>query len=593
MQPWGKNFVSKLNPYAEEFVPAAKRMKLSHEGEGSSSSSHFRPSPDEPTFVNLFKPGSYFSSYKRVTSKREREEWRDHADIEPFRWHDPSSPCDCIDRWRRPPIMLGYSHSPPVMHDVVEEFSSDKECLTVEIDDGEDFRWSEDDSDDASDSGVWVRGGGRSGAPSVEPVRKINRSRVVTRLSKTWETRQEWMDPSLWKGLQEDLLLQIFAKLPFRSLSRLRTVCKSWNSVIYNRDFLDLCPRLPSEAPFCIIFDHLVQGYSIYSPASHTWYRLPRSFFSFSTKKTCLLASAGGLCLFEAFGQTERALYVVNPMNKTERRLPPMLGTGNTDEFVYVEMAIDRETDSFRVIAVESIIYPSNDTEDEDEDDTDNDEDNPSVNLHVIVSFQVYNSRRNSWETRLMEVDEKYKEILSTALYDGELYCLIRTLDNRYVVYLMGQEAEDQHKFERKVGDVIELSQFDHDMPFLHLFEQRGHLMICGKSRSAPGLGVRIWQLDAQRMKWKEVQRVPKKLRSKFVKLSWRSRVFVHGNYMWVSGVNKELVMANIANKSWCPVPRYTLGCAQDCSWSPSPKRRTSRYRCTLFLFEPRLDLVA
>ena len=140
------------------------------------------------------------------------------------------------------------------------------------------------------------------------------------------------MAEDIWKRATPDLLIQVLARLPMKSIMRFRAVCKSWKEMIDSLEFKDLvsmlqvslsytstflivqernpltCPD-PSQLPF-------MENMWISTEGSYNFHRLSMDFLPISVY---VVASCTSLlcCAAKHFN-----IYICNPVAKTWIKLP-------------------------------------------------------------------------------------------------------------------------------------------------------------------------------------------------------------------------------------------------------------------------------
>ncbi|KAL2643963.1 hypothetical protein R1flu_011550 [Riccia fluitans] len=513
---------------------------------------------------------------KATTSGCVSNEWSDHADVEPF--VNKTHPC-C-----------------PCPNEMVEDYGFMEEYYSSGLD-------TSDTSEDEFEIEDWSSG---EDEKCIEVLIKgCPYGRVVPSLSREEPT-------SLAEGMLEDtesvvsvelpqeIITLILTKLPFHELCRLRTVCKAWNGLVTDPEFAVMCIKKASEVPYCVMFDHYLQGYSIYCPVSHAWRRLPRSFFSFSCPKFCLLAASGGILLYEGVGCEQRSFLVVNPINKSERRLP-LLQDWEHDScstVYYAQIAVNRETDEFKVLIIDSV------------------EGQPSSSY---LKYQVYDSSSDVWEMYgAVPSSLRESDFRGAVLLKGKLYCLAHIRYSYELLCISKQNCKGETIVDSKGGEAFwkasNIRLPNNEFLFVDLFEHQGKLMLGGRTDDLDHeRNLQFWRYEqgVERsrgvMKWVEVLRLPKRLRNKFSVLEEFALVHVQGDYIWASAVVENyskrfdspprridgsvMVMSSISESNWCLIPNYSLGCPSNCNRDYCGER-PGRRACTLFLFEPRLDLL-
>ncbi|KAL3692390.1 hypothetical protein R1sor_006041 [Riccia sorocarpa] len=125
-----------------------------------------------------------------------------------------------------------------------------------------------------------------------------------------------YLDPSLWKNLPDDLHAWVLQKLPLESLVKFRMVCKKWNAAILSVDFVPP----PNLARKCVpMYFHDDVPSTVYNRKRNSWQPMSFSFLETPSSFLSLLVSAGGLLCFKTGIAGE--LIVCNPITKQSRRI--------------------------------------------------------------------------------------------------------------------------------------------------------------------------------------------------------------------------------------------------------------------------------
>lgn len=168
------------------------------------------------------------------------------------------------------------------------------------------------------------------------------------------------MEPSVWKRLPEEILELIMARLPLKSILRLRTVCHKWNKLPLSKKFA----RLHS------IFQHFNPGFVMCATKSFMrskdmeksgsnlghrigitkWLRLPfkiESKLSIPSDFIRLEASAGNLLCFSQWRRGPVNYYVCNPVTRCCKSLPERVEKGTTQ---LAGMTVDVDSGHYKVL---------------------------------------------------------------------------------------------------------------------------------------------------------------------------------------------------------------------------------------------------
>ncbi|KAH7292010.1 hypothetical protein KP509_29G047100 [Ceratopteris richardii] len=157
------------------------------------------------------------------------------------------------------------------------------------------------------------------------------------------------LDPNIWIHLPDHILYHILSFLPFWSVLQLLGVSRNWRKYLKSNKFL---VNWSKNSPLEVLFFMLADGWSLqptaaYCPSLNKWLLVPLSGFSCNKEASHnfhLVTAAGGLLCMEEVEWPNRSLVVFNPLNKSYRKLPPMLDmrspyivgmTVNTDKSGY------------------------------------------------------------------------------------------------------------------------------------------------------------------------------------------------------------------------------------------------------------------
>ncbi|KAF3789981.1 F-box/kelch-repeat protein [Nymphaea thermarum] len=167
------------------------------------------------------------------------------------------------------------------------------------------------------------------------------------------------VERSVWYSLPEEVAERIFSYLPIASVLRCRCVCRSWNSLLNSRSFLELWGRVSPRDFFFLVY-HNSQLVAAYSPSSGRWNNLPIfDRCSLDPGRVLLLASSGGLLCFRNRNSDYPTLIVCNPVTGTSRVLPEMLRVRYID---IVGMVADKASNSYRVLVTGTTEPTSNES---------------------------------------------------------------------------------------------------------------------------------------------------------------------------------------------------------------------------------------
>ncbi|CAM6106254.1 unnamed protein product [Calypogeia fissa] len=331
---------------------------------------------------------------------------------------------------------------------------------------------------------------------------------------------------SIWSLLPDEVLISVLAWLPLHCLAQLRTVCKKWNALWSNPDFLKLRSRVLTEEEtwYCFnSYDNELWGHDNEPPeqqTKHSLCYLPKTNKKLSLEMSLknlwplaverVVATAGGLMLCVADLRYKLAdnlltdLIVCNPLKKDcwkklpERRsLCHVLGARGFFKDQAVGMLVDTKTNSYKVI-ISSIYWPFN-------------------YIYQVVgrrpvrgSTEVYDSRTNRWKVLqgclyCDEVGDKWNDKCETANYRGYLIAY-----SREGLYLFWDEKEDWVSFP--------LPENGTAVRIVRLEECEGRLLLVGTSEfpcnCVEESYVHVWEFDCpngvsvREGSWKELSRV-------------------------------------------------------------------------------------
>lgn len=186
------------------------------------------------------------------------------------------------------------------------------------------------------------------------------------------------MDPQVWGNLQYYMGLErVYAKLPLKEFFKLRLVCKEWNRLAGDRDFLhenfkEYCP-IPELYFFMESYDCDEKVMLAYDRSSSSWSvtQLPPCPYN-----KCRALEGLVIHDYEESGEGQPRLFNIH--TKEWITLPPS-PEENGDCYVILGMVVDKSTRPYTW----KIVKGSED-----------------------VDTQIYDSRSNSWETRPSRVYE-------------------------------------------------------------------------------------------------------------------------------------------------------------------------------------------
>ncbi|CAM6108661.1 unnamed protein product [Calypogeia fissa] len=393
------------------------------------------------------------------------------------------------------------------------------------------------------------------------------------------------MDPDVWKNMPDELIPLILARLPWWGNLQLRGVCKSWNAKLSNAEFFSSFNTVQTSAPHSL--------YGILSPGilstagscaavnlvgKHYWNVLPRpsSLPNFQASDFFeLQASSAGLLLMEG-KLIEKGRILVNPVNKTHRRVPPvptLTGEGGFENYVargllkeHTEgMVVDTHTKSVRIIVLQHQPIDGHVV--------------PTARNQTFMSdlelwrIHVYDMGRNAWDLVARFQSEHLQRIKNAILVGETLYILTKQPSFRH---------RHRHRVFRASGtELLEVpAEITIDIPTVHIFQHRGSLMLVGGTVLKQS-GVDIWRWDDGGEHWHKVMSMPGDL----VDSGWGRRDFqinAEGDFLCLASYAKKdvVLLVNLVKEEWKSVSYKNDYIYQD--WASI---RT-------FLWQPRLDIV-
>ncbi|KAK6914166.1 F-box domain [Dillenia turbinata] len=308
-------------------------------------------------------------------------------------------------------------------------------------------------------------------------------------MSKSWSSKQpQSIEPFF--TLPDDVLIDIFLRLPTKSLIKLRYVCKSWRSFLSNSNFvrLQLTQSIQKSNPYRVFLNF---KYSYYKSSSYhqkypRWlksldyeqsyalcsglkpvdavaqvgddFNLP---VSETSRRFDLLGSCDGLLLIQI--QSDELLCLWNPSTGDFRKIPKsgakLSNPDDGEECLAVGLGYDSSIDDYKVVRVSKSRYGSD------------------------RKFEVFNLSGNAWRV----IEEKsncffgYGRNPIGVYYNGGLYWLV---GGCVLVFILGGE---------RIGKLAIPSGFH----FEELCVLGGSLaMICRKKNTENC--TEIWMMDGK-----------------------------------------------------------------------------------------------
>ncbi|KAL2649991.1 hypothetical protein R1flu_018119 [Riccia fluitans] len=354
------------------------------------------------------------------------------------------------------------------------------------------------------------------------------------------------MDPTLWSNVPEHLMERILAHLSIPSLFRLRSVCKSWYSLVYSPTFLDLYSRGPPQGPWFWMFRN--QDYreaSTFNPIVNRWVSVSPPPFPIN-QMFFPIASAGGLLCFSSCANGRTTLVVTNPITRRWRELPPML---RIQTYHMAGMVFNRQSKVYKIVVVG--IYGINDV--------------------YYPTTEEFNSDTNAWS-------------ITGDIPRGPLFPSRRTLLCNEILYSWCCDPPDGLvAYDMKQGTWSQIhAPMRHTLDSHMLIESQGEIYTVGGLReNSVTKSICIWELQKSELEWKEVDRMPEILCDEF--LCGGKRFICIGMdglvLLLVRGSDRLVLSYDLSKRVWRRLP----GC-------PLADHRLRYGLIDGIAFEPRLD---
>lgn len=158
------------------------------------------------------------------------------------------------------------------------------------------------------------------------------------------------MDPALWGELHRylDIEEMVIAKLPLHSFYQARSVCKKWNTLPWNRKFLEKWSKTSLPKPYFILYGDrgCHQAILILDLKLDKWVLKPLPSFGFQQPHTSV---AHGLVYTGTFeGQIRGTVFNVH--TKVFRRLPTLNSGWLSSNRALSILAVDKRSNSYKVL---------------------------------------------------------------------------------------------------------------------------------------------------------------------------------------------------------------------------------------------------
>lgn len=162
-------------------------------------------------------------------------------------------------------------------------------------------------------------------------------------------------DSPLLNSLPEDVVMKVLSRLGLHHQRRCRAVCRKWNYLLTSVGFQNLCSQMP-PAVGDMHFPVITKGrrWFGFDLATRKWRKMPSlTFLPVDTFAGNLLfcfesSDKGLLCVHHL--REKQSIFVCNPMTKTYRELPEMLGCRVRPGALHLQVTEGRQ--SFRVVGI-------------------------------------------------------------------------------------------------------------------------------------------------------------------------------------------------------------------------------------------------
>ncbi|ERN08534.1 hypothetical protein AMTRI_Chr11g98230 [Amborella trichopoda] len=325
------------------------------------------------------------------------------------------------------------------------------------------------------------------------------------------------------KQLPDHIWENILSGLPISSLLKMKSVCKSWRTIINSNTFLTVYKKLPPQDLYFFLFaDYIHKSIAAaYNPTDNKWVLIPLSHISSSCPSTCCklrrpIVSHGGLILAE---DRKGSLVLFNPFTKTCRTLPPMMPM----KWPYVVAMMGSYDSSFKILAIST---------------TDK------------ISSQVYDYGRNLWEMS-GEFDGRFAMIGSAACLNGFLFCLSHGPD-----YLLAYDIR------MGTWDLVNGNASIPHVSCSYISEYQGSLILVGGVEEHGAMkSIDIFEFDMRERIWRLICRMPHHLFIGFGlgKLSHFVTVAHSGRICFYKNSTSSIMMYDMPANRWSLLPPCPL----------------------------------
>lgn len=333
----------------------------------------------------------------------------------------------------------------------------------------------------------------------------------------------ENMDPRVWSNVPDHILDHILTFLPFWSIRRLHSVSRKWRSNLTSTNFLAHCGKKSPREVMFVMFTGCwdLDAAAAYNPSLNKWHLIPMSHFN-SHPKTFygfnIVATADGLLCTEV-ALPVHSLIVVNPVNRSFKKLPPMLHMKSP---CVVGMVVDKHKAGYKVLVAQD--------------------------SEVLIS-QCYDSKKDSWKMNLNS--DMRVAILPGMVSVGDFFLGLSSWPIGVIAYNIEKGTWCDMKVEMPVS-VSSPHLIHHNMQLFLV----GGVEECGQVTS-----IRIWKLDLSCKRCEEIERMPDDLFQDFNRVS--AELFYcreeAGFVCFSNGITPPVLMYDMDEKRWSWLPPCPL----------------------------------
>lgn len=347
------------------------------------------------------------------------------------------------------------------------------------------------------------------------------------------------MDSRIWSNMPHHILDHILAFLPFWSILQLQSVSRKWRSNLTSTDFLTERSKTCQAEVLFIMFPHglYLNAFAAYNPHLNKWHLIPLSYFGQKDIRYDfrVIATVGGLLCMEEVAWPSRSLVVSNPINRSHRKLPPMLDMKSP---YVVGMMMYPDKTGYRVLVAQD--------------------------GESLVS-QFYDSVSDSW-TMNSTLESKVVMLVGMVLLGEFLFCL-----SFWPIGVVAYSIEEATWVNMQVKMPASINS-------PHLIHHSGQLLLVGGVEEYGQLiSIRIWNVDLASKECVEIERMPDHFFNKFsFKVSGEhfSCMGEAGFVCFSDGRTPPILMYDMNEKRWwwlppCPYHRSSLRTLRKHALSP------------------------